>query len=88
MNICPISSERVSKSKEGRVRLGVWERSMECEFLIFLREAWSPIQTERSDNRPKGCVVLAQKRSKQAREVKWKRIQVNFLEELTLFETS
>lgn len=62
---------------------------LEWGFLIITREALNPgKQTEWSDATQKRCPLLAQEKRQQAKEVKhkWKGIQVNFLEELTLFE--
>lgn len=63
---------------------------LEWELLILPREALNPgKQTEWSDTKVKWCALLAQEKRQQAKGVKrkWKGIQVNFLEELTLFET-
>ena len=58
--------------------------------LITPREALnSGKQTEQRETKPKACALLAQEKRWHAKEVKhkWKGIQVNFLEELTLSET-
>ena len=59
--------------------------------LIITGEALNPEkQTEWSDPELKGYAILeAQEKGQQAKEVKlkWKGIEVNFLEELTPFET-
>lgn len=69
---------------------GAQVSGLERGFLIITREALNPgKQAEWSDTTRKRCALLAQEKRQQAKEVKhkWKGIQVNFLEELTLFET-
>ena len=79
------------KEVETHVTRGVQRVSeLEWEFLILPREAVNPRkQTEWNDTKVKWYALLAQEKRQQAKGVKhkWKGIQVNFLDELTLFET-
>lgn len=91
--ISPTALQSCGKRKhiETDVTKGVPQVSgLEWEFLIINRDALNPgKQAKWRDTTLKKCALLAQEKRQQAKEVKhkWKGIQVNFLEELMLFET-